>query len=101
MNQKNDQRKRTEPRLKRVSLRLEMAQLERSWAIVSAHRDGGSVRNIASSVGLGPTRVHPRLSDQSGLQFMHQSHAQLRRNCTQQKKRRAPQPRAVWTARSR
>jgi AcrR family transcriptional regulator len=35
-----------------------MAELERIWAIVSAHREGLSVRDIARQVGLGPTRVH-------------------------------------------
>jgi AcrR family transcriptional regulator len=35
-----------------------MAELERIWAIVSAHREGLSVRDIARHVGLGPTRVH-------------------------------------------
>src|ERR1039458_10626745 len=45
-------------RLARASFRLEMAELERIWAIVSAHREGLSVRDIARHVGLGPTRVH-------------------------------------------
>ena len=45
-------------RLARASFRLEMAELERIWAIVSAHREGLSVRDIAQQVGLGPTRVH-------------------------------------------
>lgn len=45
-------------RLARASFRLEMAELERIWAIVSASRAGMSVRDIARQVGLGPTRVH-------------------------------------------
>jgi AcrR family transcriptional regulator len=45
-------------RLARASFRLEMAELERIWAIVSANREGMSVRDIARQVGLGPTRVH-------------------------------------------
>lgn len=45
-------------RLARASFRLEMAELERIWAIVSAHREGLSIREIARHVGLGPTRVH-------------------------------------------
>ncbi len=45
-------------RLARASFRLEMAELERIWAIVSAHREGMSVRNIAAHAGLSPTRVH-------------------------------------------
>lgn len=49
-------------RLARASFRLEMAELERIWAIVSAHREGLSVRDIARQVGLGPTRVHQLVS---------------------------------------
>ena len=49
-------------RLARASFRLEMAELERIWAIVSAHREGMSVRDIARHVGLGPTRVHQLVS---------------------------------------
>jgi hypothetical protein len=57
------QRERIEARLKRASFRLEMAQVERIWAVVSAHRDGWSVRDIATAVGLSATRVHQLLSD--------------------------------------
>ena len=49
-------------RLARASFRLEMAELERIWAIVSANREGMSVRDIARQVGLGPTRVHQLVS---------------------------------------
>jgi len=45
-------------RLARAVFRLEMAELERVWAIVSAHQEGLSLREIAREVGLGPTRVH-------------------------------------------
>ncbi len=45
-------------RLARASFRLEMAELERIWAIVSANREGMSVRDISRQVGLSPTRVH-------------------------------------------
>lgn len=51
-------KERIRTRLARASFRLEMAELERIWAIVSAHRDGMSVRDIARHAGLGPTRVH-------------------------------------------
>jgi AcrR family transcriptional regulator len=37
--------------------------LERTWAIVSAHREGWSVRDIAVRVGLSPTRVHQLTAD--------------------------------------
>src|ERR1035438_1455169 len=49
-------------RLARASFRLEMAELERLWAILSAHDEGMSVREIAKQVGLGPTRVHQLVS---------------------------------------
>jgi hypothetical protein len=49
-------------RLARASFRLEMAELERLWAIVSAHNEGMSIREIAKQVGLGPTRVHQIVS---------------------------------------
>jgi len=39
-------------RLARASFRLEMAELERIWAIVSAHREGLSVRDIARGCSL-------------------------------------------------
>jgi hypothetical protein len=50
-------------RLSRASFRLEMAELERLWAIMSAHSEGMSVREIAKQVGLGPTRVHQLISN--------------------------------------
>jgi hypothetical protein len=50
-------------RLSRASFRLEMAELERLWAIMSAHREGMSVREIAKQVGLVPTRVHQLISN--------------------------------------
>jgi hypothetical protein len=64
-------RERVEARLKRASFRLEMAQLERTWAVVSAHRDGCSVRDIATNVGLSPTRVHQLLGDPGVAMMEH------------------------------
>ena len=55
-------RERLEKRLSRAAFRLEMAELERTWAIVSANREGWSVREIAKKVALGPTRVHQLVS---------------------------------------
>jgi hypothetical protein len=51
-----------EARLRRARFRLEAAKVERAWAVVSAHRDGLSVRKIAEAVGLSPTRVHQVLA---------------------------------------
>jgi len=42
--------------------RLEAAKAERAWAVVSAHRDGLSVRKTAEAAGLSPTRVHQLLT---------------------------------------
>ena len=46
-----------------------MAELDRTWAIASAHADGVSLRKIAAAAGLGPTRVHAiaRDADLNGL----------------------------------
>jgi len=51
-----------EARLRRARFRLEAAKVERAWAVVSAHRDGLSVRKIADAVGLSPTRMHQVLA---------------------------------------
>ena len=56
--QEVQRKERIRTRLARASFRLEMAELERIWAIVSAHREGMSVRDIARHIGLSPTRVH-------------------------------------------
>ena len=40
-----------------------MAELERTWAIASAHAEGVSIRKIAAAAGLGPTRVHAIVRD--------------------------------------
>jgi hypothetical protein len=56
-------------RVRRAAWRREMAELERTWAIVSAHAEGVSIRKIAAEAGLGPTRVHAivRSADLDGL----------------------------------
>ena len=41
----------------------EMTELERTWAIASAHAEGVSIRKIAAAGGLGPTRVHAIVRD--------------------------------------
>ena len=50
-------------RLDRAAWRLQAAETERLWAIVSASERGQSVRKIAEAVGLSPTRVHQILKD--------------------------------------
>jgi hypothetical protein len=47
--------------LTRVSLaawRLEQAERERTWALVSARAEGISIRTLATAAGLSPSRVH-------------------------------------------
>jgi hypothetical protein len=50
-------------RVRRASWRREMAELERTWAIASAHAEGVSLRKIAAAAGLGATRVHAIVRD--------------------------------------
>lgn len=45
-------------RLRHAAFRLEMAQVERLWAVASAKQQGLSVREIAAEMGLSPTRIH-------------------------------------------
>jgi len=51
-----------EARLRRARFRLEAAKVERAWAVVSAHRDGLSIRKTAEAIGLSATRVHQLLA---------------------------------------
>src|SRR3954447_15611516 len=48
-------------RLRLATERLEDAQRERIWAIVEAHQEGLSVRQIAAATGLSSSRVHQLL----------------------------------------
>jgi len=50
-------------RLQRATDRLRAAQQERVWAIVSAHQQGLSIRQIALATGLSAARVHQLLAD--------------------------------------
>ncbi len=49
-------------RLRTAALRSRDAQQERTWAIVSAHRDGLSIREIARVTDLSPSRIHQILT---------------------------------------
>jgi lambda repressor-like predicted transcriptional regulator len=48
-------------RLQRSASRMEVAEQERIWAIVTAHSDGLSIRKIAVATGLSSSRVHQLL----------------------------------------
>src|SRR6266568_1417002 len=49
-------------RLRLAVTRLTDAQLERTWAIVSAHEQGLTIRQIASTTGLSAARIHQLLT---------------------------------------
>src|SRR5438128_1455568 len=52
-------------RLRLAAFRLEAAQVERAWAVLSAHRQGLSIREIAAAVGLSRARVHQLLGKEA------------------------------------
>ena len=45
-------------RVCRAAWRLEQAERERVWALVSASAEGISIRKLATAAGLPPSRVH-------------------------------------------
>ena len=45
-------------RVSRAAWRLEQAERERAWALVSARAEGISIRTLATAIGLSPSRVH-------------------------------------------
>jgi len=45
-------------RVSRAAWRLEHAERERTWALVSARAEGISIRTLATAIGLSPSRVH-------------------------------------------
>ena len=49
-------------RLKTANIRFTDAQIERVWAIVSAHQAGLSIRKIAGATGLSSSRIHQLLN---------------------------------------
>lgn len=50
-------------RVTRAAWRLEQAEKERLWALVSARAEGASIRTLAGAAGLSPTRVHQLVTD--------------------------------------
>jgi hypothetical protein len=51
-------RQRVTTRVSRAAWRLEQADRERTWALVSARAEGISIRTLATAAGLSPSRVH-------------------------------------------
>jgi hypothetical protein len=45
-------------RVSRAAWRLDQAERERTWALVSARAEGISIRALAAAIGLSPARVH-------------------------------------------
>jgi hypothetical protein len=50
-------------RVSRAGWRLEQAERERTWALVSARAEGISIRTLATAIGLSPSRVHQLVAD--------------------------------------
>jgi hypothetical protein len=56
-------------RLKTAAIRFNDAQIERIWAIVSAHQAGLSIRKIAGATGLSSSRIHQLLNAPEGKEI--------------------------------
>jgi hypothetical protein len=56
-------------RLKTANIRFTDAQVERVWAIVSAHQAGLSIRKIAGATGLSSSRIHQLLNAPEGKEI--------------------------------
>jgi hypothetical protein len=50
-------------RVSRAAWRLDQAERERTWAVVSARTEGISIRTLATAIGLSPARVHQFVAD--------------------------------------
>jgi hypothetical protein len=50
-------------RVSRAAWRLDQAERERMWALVSARAEGISIRTLATAIGLSPSRVHQIVAD--------------------------------------
>jgi hypothetical protein len=57
------QERRVLARVSRAAWRLEQAERERVWALVSARAEGISSRKLAAAAGLPPSRVHQLVAD--------------------------------------
>jgi hypothetical protein len=56
-------------RLKTANIRFTDAQIERIWAIVSAHQTGPSIRKIAAATGLSSSRIHQLFNASEGKEI--------------------------------
>jgi len=56
-------------RVSRAAWRLDQAERERTWALVSARVEGISIRTLATAAGLSPSRLHQLAAP--ALDWMH------------------------------
>src|SRR5258707_15186206 len=56
-------------RLKTATIRFTDAQVERIWAIISAHQAGLSIRKIAGATGVSSSRIHQLLNAPEGKEI--------------------------------
>src|SRR5260370_23648098 len=59
----------TDRPVKTASIRFTDAQVERIWAIISAHQAGLSIRKIAGATGLSSSRIHQLLNAPEGKEI--------------------------------
>ena len=64
-------------RVSRAAWRLEQAERERTWALVSARAEGISIRTLATAIGLSPSRVH-QIVAAAGLDALDAAIGELR-----------------------
>jgi len=69
-------------RVSRAAWRLEQAERERTWALVSARAEGISIRTLATAIGLLPSRVH-QLVAAADLDALDAAPAELRQQAGQ------------------
>ncbi len=67
-------------RLRLATQRLDDAQRERIWAIIEAHQEGLSVRQIAAATGLSSSRVHQLLGSDEAREIPRWLSQQRRRD---------------------
>src|SRR5919112_1123969 len=82
-------------RLRLATERLDDAQRERVWAIVEAHQEGLSVRQIAAATGLSSSRVYQLLGSDEAREIPRWLSQQRRRNRPDRSRRetaRSPHP---------
>src|SRR4029077_1611838 len=84
-----------------LNIRFTDAQVERIWAIVSAHQAGLSIRKIAGATGLSSSRIH-HLLQAPGAKEIPVGVSQLRRSSRGSGgKKKAERPESETEIRSR